>query len=230
MSSAACLAKTRPWWVQFTKSRDVATANCFDLNGASIHKYLSEHGNAIFAKFVANHTVFTPTLSAWKAEITSRDGSPPDPNFRYVAASVRKLPTQPLGLPLKEVFGGFCDAVQQMHAAGVTLLAGTDVSVYPRIPGFMLHDELETLVDCGLTPAEALQTATVISARFLTRERDLGSIEAGKMADIVLLNENPLEDIRNTRKLWSVVFGGKLLQRPDLDHLLGEAERLAAAN
>ena len=58
----------------------------------------------------------------------------------------------------------------------------------------------------------------------------MGSIEAGEIADILLLNENPLEDIRNTRKLWAVVFGGKLLQRADIDRLLREADRLAAAN
>jgi Amidohydrolase family len=131
----------------------VTNGELLDLSGASIHKYLSEHGGSLFAKFVANGTVITPTLSAWKAEIFSRDGSPPDPDFRYVAASVRKIPVQQLNFPFQEVFGGFCDAVRQMQAAGVTLMAGTDVSVYPRIPGFMLHDELETLVDCGLTPA-----------------------------------------------------------------------------
>jgi imidazolonepropionase-like amidohydrolase len=208
----------------------VTGGELLDLNGVSIHKYLSEHGSAVFARFVANHTVFTPTISAWKAEISARDGSPPDPNFRYVAASQRKVPVQPLNLPLKEVFDGFCDAVRQMHSAGVTLMAGTDVSVYPRIPGFMLHDELETLVGCGLTPAEALRAATMIPAQFLGREDQFGSIAVGRMADMLLLNENPLENIRNTRKLWAIVFGGKLLRRTDIDGLFHEAERLAAAN
>jgi len=208
----------------------VTGGELLDLNGVSIHKYLSEHGSAVFARFVANHTVFTPTISAWKAEISARDGSPPDPNFRYVAASQRKVPVQPLNLPLKEVFDGFCDAVRQMHSAGVTLMAGTDVSVYPRIPGFMLHDELETLVGCGLTPAEALRAATMIPAQFLGREDQFGPSTARRMADMLLLNENPLENIRNTRKLWAIVFGGKLLRRTDIDGLFHEAERLAAAN
>ena len=122
----------------------------------------------------------TPTLSAWKAEISSRDGSPPDPNFRYISASVRKIPIQPLNFPFQEVFGGFCDAVRPMHAAGVTLMAGTDVSVYPRIPGFLLHDELETLVDCGLTPAQALRTATIVPAQFLARESEWAVSRQGK--------------------------------------------------
>lgn len=208
----------------------VTNGELLDLNGASIHKYLADHGSALFAKLVANHTVVTPTLSPWKAEISLRDGSPPNPNFRYVPASQRKVPIQPMNVPLQEVFGGFCDAVRQMHAAGVTLMAGTDVSVYPRIPGFMLHDELETLVECGLTPADALRAATLVPAIFLERQSDYGSIQAGRLADIVLLDEDPLQDIRNTRKIRNVIIGGKLLRRMDLDRLLGEAERRAAVN
>lgn len=109
-------------------------------------------------------------------------------------------------------------------------MAGTDVSVYPRIPGFMLHDELETLVQCGLTPAEALKSATVIPVQFLMRDKDLGSVQPGKIADLLLLNDNPLEDVRNTRKLWAIVYGGKLLQQVEIEGLLRESERLAAAN
>ena len=109
-------------------------------------------------------------------------------------------------------------------------MAGTDTSVYPRIAGFMLHDELETLVQCGLTPAEALRTATAVPAQFLGRDNDLGSIRAGKVADMLLLNENPLENIGNTRKLWAIVFGGKVFQQAEIEGLLREAERLAAAN
>jgi imidazolonepropionase-like amidohydrolase len=205
----------------------VTNGELLDLNGASIHKYLADHGSALFAKFVANHTVFTPTLSPWKAEISVRDGSRPDPNFRYVPASQRKIPIQPMTVSLKEVFGGFCDAVRQMHTAGVILMAGTDVSVYPRIPGFMLHDELETLVQCGLTPADALRAATLVPAIFLGKQTDFGGIQAGRLADILVLDENPLQDIRNTRKLRDVIMGGKLLQRMDLDRLLREAEQRA---
>jgi imidazolonepropionase-like amidohydrolase len=208
----------------------VTNGELLDLNGTSIHKYLADYGAPLFARFVANHTVFTPTLSAWKAEISVRDGSPADPNFRYVAASRRKVPVPSMNLPLKEVFGGLCDAVRQMHTAGVTLMAGTDVSVYPRIPGFMLHDELETLIECGLTPADALRAATIVPAAFLARQNDFGSVQAGKMADILLLNENPLDDIRNARKLWAVVIGGKILRRLDIDRFLSEAARLASAN
>lgn len=208
----------------------VTNGELLDLTGESIRKYLSEYGSALFAKFVENHTVVTPTLGAWKAEIAARDGSTPDPNLRYVAASLRRVPVEPLNLPLKEVFGGLCDAVRQMHSAGVTLMAGTDVATAPRIPGFLLHDELATLVACGLTPAEALRSATLVPATFLARQSDFGTIQVGKIADIILLNENPLDDIGNTRKLWTVVIGGKVLKRGDLDRLLRDAERLAATH
>ncbi len=219
--------------IEHTETMFEATVNhgeLLDLNGASIHKYLADHGSELFAKFVANHTVVTPTLSPWKAEISVRDGSPPDPNYRYVPASQRKVAIEPIDVPLKEVFRGFCDAVRQMHGAGVTLMAGTDVSVYPRIPGFMLHDELEALVECGLTPADALRAATLVPALFLEKLGDFGAIQPGRRADILLLEADPLQDIRNTRKIRDVIIGGKLLRRMDLDRLFGEAERLAAVN
>jgi len=208
----------------------VTNGELLDLTGESIRKYLAEHGSALFAKFVANHTVVTPTLGAWKAEIAARDGSVPDPNVRYIAASLRRIPVEPLNLPLKEVFDGLCDAVRQMHSTGVTLMVGTDVSAAPRIPGFLMHDELATLVACGLTPAEALRAATLVPATLLGRQSEIGTIQVGKIADIVLLSENPLDDIRNSRKIWTVVAAGKVLQRGDLDRLLRAAERLPATH
>src|SRR6266566_9894514 len=208
----------------------VTNGELLDLTGESIRKYLAEHGSALFAKFVANHTVVTPTLGAWKGEIAARDGSVPDPNVRYIAASLRRIPVEPLNLPLKEVFDGLCDAVRQMHSTGVTLMVGTDVSAAPRIPGFLMHDELATLAACGLTPAEALRAATLVPATLLGRQSEIGTIQVGKIADIVLLSENPLDDIRNSRKIWTVVAAGKVLQRGDLDRLLRAAERLPATH
>ena len=87
-------------------------------------------------------------------------------------------------------------------------MCGTD-SPEPQVtPGFSLHQELEMLVESGLTPAEALQSATLNNARSLRQEEHLGSIAVGKTADLVLLTGNPLEDIRNTRKIESVIHRG----------------------
>ena len=91
-----------------------------------------------------------------------------------------------------------------MHRSGVKILAGMDTMLY-SIPGFNLHDELELLVRAGLSPLEALQTATLNPAEYLSKMDEFGIVEVGKRADIVLLKENPLLGIGNTRKIGAVV-------------------------
>jgi imidazolonepropionase-like amidohydrolase len=118
--------------------------------------------------------------------------------------------------------------VGEMNKAGVPILAGTDTAAGVRVyPGFSLHEELELLVKAGLTPMEALQAATLNAGKYLGLT-DTGTIEKGKRADLVLLDSNPLADIRNTRKIRSVVLAGRYFSREDLDHLLAEVEEEAA--
>ncbi|MGB2662840.1 MAG: amidohydrolase family protein, partial [Candidatus Acidiferrum sp.] len=102
------------------------------------------------------------------------------------------------------------EVVQLLHKAGVPFLAGTDTpsGVY-IFPGFSLHEELQRFVAAGFTPLEALQTATLNPARFFQMEDQLGTIEKGKLADLVFLDGNPLEDIRNTQKVTAVILNGK---------------------
>lgn len=85
------------------------------------------------------------------------------------------------------------------------------------------HDELELLVKGGLTPIEALRTATINPAEFLHREKDLGTVETGKLADLVLLDANPLQQITNTQKIAAVVSNGRYLAAPELRKLLERA-------
>ena len=115
--------------------------------------------------------------------------------------------------------------VRLLNEAGVVLLAATDVGVPFQVPGFSLHLELERLVEAGLTPLEALQTATLNPARVLKMSESLGAVEAGKLADLVLLDANPIENIRNTQKIRAVVADGRLYRRADLDQLLAGAGR-----
>ncbi|MEO7660660.1 MAG: amidohydrolase family protein, partial [Pyrinomonadaceae bacterium] len=118
--------------------------------------------------------------------------------------------------------------VLDLHKAGVMLLAGTQLNHGAvGTPGLVLHDELALFVQAGLSPFEALKTATVNPAKFMRREKDLGTIEKGKLADLVLLDANPLLDISNTRKIISVVTNGRLLERKALDGLLAYVEALA---
>jgi len=92
--------------------------------------------------------------------------------------------------------------------AGVALLAGTDTPEPYCPPGTSLHQELELLVESGLSPAESIRCATLNNARALGRDDQLGTIEPGKLADLVLLDANPLERISNTRKIAKVFRGG----------------------
>jgi hypothetical protein len=112
---------------------------------------------------------------------------------------------------------------RDMAAAGVGILAGCDA----MIAGFCVHDELSTMVAGGMTPAAALQTATVNPARYLGREMTLGTIAAGRLADLVLLDANPLQDIANVRRIRAVFTAGRLLDRSALDQLLSQARAAA---
>jgi imidazolonepropionase-like amidohydrolase len=111
-----------------------------------------------------------------------------------------------------------------MHKEGVGVLAGTDFGILLVYPGFSLHDELEALVkEGGLTPFEALQSATKNPPHFFNLQNETGTIETGKIADLVLLTANPLENISNTKKIHSVILNGKYLSPLDLLKLLKTA-------
>jgi imidazolonepropionase-like amidohydrolase len=120
--------------------------------------------------------------------------------------------------------------VGAMHRAGVALLAGSDAPNPYILPGFSLHDELEQFVLAGLTPLEALQTATIDPAKFLGREKELGTIEKGKLADLVLLDADPLVDINNTRKIIAVIANGRYFSKAQLERMLADVEARAEQN
>jgi hypothetical protein len=112
----------------------------------------------------------------------------------------------------------------RVRQAGVEILAGTDVPLV----GFSLHDELDLLVQSGLTPADALRAATINPARFLHDDAENGSVAVGKNADLVLLDANPLDNVRNTQRIAAVVVRGRYLDRGDLDAMLGSVEKTAS--
>jgi imidazolonepropionase-like amidohydrolase len=119
------------------------------------------------------------------------------------------------------------DYVPRLRDAGVGILAGTDMPNLLTAAGFSLHEELRTLRDAGLSNLEALRSATIAPARFLGALDSLGTVERGKVADLVLLDADPLADIGNTSRIRAVVVRGRLLERADLDRLLAGARRAA---
>jgi imidazolonepropionase-like amidohydrolase len=160
-----------------------------------------------------------------------------DPDVRYAPASWRRrtwpefkkgilkdLAIDPL--PVRERFVQHeLEIVGRMRRAGVPFLAGTDTPAGVGVlPGFSLHRELERFVDAGFTPLQALQTATLEPARYLQRTADFGTVEKGRIADLVLLDASPLENIRNTRRIAAVVANGRLLDREELDRILARVE------
>ena len=114
--------------------------------------------------------------------------------------------------------------VYELWKAGVPLMAGSDSPEFFIVAGFALHDELKTMVDAGLTPYAALQTATINPATFLGMAGRTGTIAVGHEADLVLLDKNPLDDINNTRGISGVSYRNSWLSKDDLQKLLGEAK------
>jgi hypothetical protein len=189
-------------------------------------------------RFTRNGTWFCPTLVLHRADAFQDESEyTHDERLKYVPEAVqeewaevgrlRRLPP-PEQVCLKRAFSAHLQMVGAMRHAGARFLAGTDVGNGYLYPGFSLHDELALLVEAGFTPLEALQTATIHPAEFLGWADTLGTIEPGKLADLALLEADPLEDIRNTRRITAVVVNGRLLERDGLDELLGAAA--AAAN
>lgn len=112
--------------------------------------------------------------------------------------------------------------VKAFKAAGVPIVAGTDAGSSGVVWGFSLHDELELLVGAGLTPAEALNSATALPATWLGIADKLGTVSVGKYADLLLLDANPLTDIANTRKVFGVFVNGRWLDRWIIDSMLAD--------
>jgi hypothetical protein len=210
--------------------------------GRFVSNYDESHFNAIVTLLAKNQTWQVPTLYWERGQwLIDKSDFAHDPLNKYAPAAwrdrtwpmftrdiLKDMDTDPL--PVRERFVQLeLDMVNKLHRAGVPFLAGTDTAAGVHVfPGFSLHDELALFVKAGFTPMEALQTATLNPARFFGVSEDQGTVEKGKVADLVLLDANPLEDINNTRKIRSVVLAGRFLSRQQLDDLLHGVEVEAA--
>ena len=206
------------------------------LGSAILGSYRPDKAKALFFDFTAHSTWQVPTL-VWTMANSNLDHPElfNDPRLKYVPASIRKgwdpakqKPAPEQAALAKSEAERDIQLVHDMHRHGVQFLAGSDGPDPFVFPGFSLHDELELLVRSGLTPLQALQTATFNPALFMQKLDRYGIIEQGHVADLVLLDANPLIDIRNTRKISAVVLGGRYFPRVELDKMLRDAEDRAA--
>jgi imidazolonepropionase-like amidohydrolase len=130
---------------------------------------------------------------------------------------------------LQQFMPGMLRDLREMRQAGVRLMPGTDVAVVLIYPGFSLHDELRLLVTAaGMTPMEALISATRYPAEWFGMQESLGTVKVGKIADLVLLEANPLEDINNTKRINAVVMNGRHFSKGALGKMLTNVEAAAS--
>jgi hypothetical protein len=204
----------------------------------SIFPRITEGRDSLFRRWAAEGTVMVPTLVASFARLHPTDSviawiNPARvPKLRYAPAKTRLEWRQEIEIAARNEqpfdwrghYDASLDDLREMRRAGMRILPGTDFGAPLTIPGVDLHEELAKLVDAlGMSPLEALRAATVHSAEFFGIADSLGSIAPGKLADLVLLDANPLEDIRNTRRVHAVFANGRLLDRAALDEILAQA-------
>lgn len=198
--------------------------------------------DSIYRKFVEKKAWYTPTLTVSRTVMLSGDSaaraifSPEairlDERRAYaspwllewwrmqVDERIRDGPGM-TAEAMEAAYRSSANDVRRMHELGVEILAGSDAGSVLVYPGFALHEELRLLVeDAKLSPRAALWSATVGPSRFARLENQLGTVASGKLADIVLLDANPLDDIRNTRRIFAVIRNGRFFSRADLDALL----------
>lgn len=200
-----------------------------------------KRADALWQTFVRNKTWVCPTLVAIqivahqldlaaKTDDPRRAYVPPALRARWAPAAIAKDITSDNAKWWAEQAAYDMKLARAMHAAGVSMLAGSDALDPFNYPGSSLHEELELFVQAGFTPLEALQSATINPARFLGRDQDggFGAIEPGRLADLVILEADPLDDITNTQRITAVIANGRLFERAELDRLLERARASVA--
>jgi imidazolonepropionase-like amidohydrolase len=203
-------------------------------------RMLDEHdpqmAQAIFAAMRENGSWYVPThLTRWSDAYADDPKVRQDPLLRFLHPLVKRQwiedidellaedPSPAARETYRRYYRKTLELTGAAHRAGVPILAGTDYVV----AGADLHRELEQFVLAGLSPAEALRTATLSPAQYFALDGQYGTVEEGKAADLILLHANPLVDIRNTQQIDAVIFNGNLYDRIALDRILRHVERQA---
>ncbi|MES2257075.1 MAG: amidohydrolase family protein [Pseudomonadota bacterium] len=217
-------------------------ANAYESFYRSIlNSYNEDKCKALAATFIKNNTWQVPTLirvrtMAFNTDAVYRN----DPNLVYVSKTTRALWTQLANMYASDVRPSAAAVQQQYYPLqvksailfkrqGVKTLVGTDAGGIWLVPGVSMHQEFRELASAGMTPLEVLQAATLNGAEYLGRESTMGSVDAGKKGDLVLLDANPVDDVANLGKISGVMLGGKYFAKPALDKLKDDVAKGHAA-
>ena len=192
--------------------------------------YDPEKCKLVIATLARNHTWVTPALVVYQPYVHAFDSASTHPEWAaYVPGLVqggwihRAATIKPAdSIAMRSYFS--LERTRELREAGVKLLAGTDMPQAFVYPGFSLHQELQLLVQAGLTPLEALRTATYNPAEFLGALDSLGTVAQGKVADLLLLDADPLADIRNTRRIAVVIANGRVFDQAARGQLLKDVK------
>ena len=197
----------------------------------------------LMSRMADSDTWWVPTMQVLRMSALAGDaGFRADPRLKYIPALIREGMWMPdadraaaltAANPDQDTYGAMYrmaeEHVREAHRAGVRILAGTDAGDTYVFPGFGIHDELAALVAAGMPAAAVLRSATLDAAVFAELEDRYGTIEAGKAADMLLIDGNPLTDIRATQSVEGLFFNGRYYDRADLDELLNFAEERAGS-
>ena len=219
---------------------DTSLLNRIERRKMLVRTFNEEKLKSIAKELAAKHTWICPTLIV-NYNIANLDDTllATDSRMKYISNFMKNFwnPKQDFRFrsATKEFFEvGRMEFEKKMqsipilHAAGVKLLAGTDTPNPYCFPGFSLHDELEWFVKAGLSPADALRTATINPAIYFSQEKNFGTVDIGKIASLVILDKIPLEDIHNTTSVQMVILRGAIMDRKKLDELLDKVRAQAA--
>ena len=207
-----------------------------------LRNFSQNRADALYRALAQSGTYLCPTLvverwGAYGDEIAAQ----PDARQQYIDPKtlvywqpsmnmLTKYRTPAYKQWFKDKYAKLQEQLPKQQALGVQLLAGTDLTVPFTYPGSSVHDEVRLFAAAGLTPLEALQTATTHPVEFFGLQQSLGSVTVGKKAELVLLNGNPLGDLNNLDRIEAVVSHKRVIRRAELDQMMARAALVASTN
>lgn len=207
-----------------------------DLRVQSVTTFDPDICATLLSTMIENNTYYVPTHGTREMDVRARDASyRDDPRLRYMSDfltndwqndldNTAAIPEEKIGA-YKDYYDHGLLVTKLAIDAGVSVMIGTDANDTMIFPGFGVHDEMARFADAGVSPMQILRAATTVPAQYMERSDDFGGVSSGKIADLVILDANPLENIKNSTRMQAVIFGGRVYDKTDLDALLASLEQ-----